>query len=100
MRLPTLHFVGPLSATGSQAPLPDWWSDLDGTRPVIHVTQGTVANTDYGQVIAPTLAALADEDVLVVVSNRRSPTRHTATATGQRARGRTYLPIRRIAAAH
>ena len=68
-----LHFAGPLSATGSQAPLPDWWGDLDGTRPVIHVTQGTVANTDYSQAIAPTLRALADEDVLVVVATGGRP---------------------------
>ncbi len=65
---PTLHFAGPLSATGSQAPLPEWWGDLDGRRPVVHVTQGTVANIDYGQAIAPTLEALAAEDVLVVVA--------------------------------
>lgn len=37
-------------------------------RPVVHVTQGTIANKDFGQLIAPTLRALADEDVLVVVS--------------------------------
>jgi hypothetical protein len=42
-----LRFVGPLSSTGSQAPTPEWWDDLDGTRPVVHVTQGTVANADY-----------------------------------------------------
>ena len=63
-----LYFAGPLSATGSQAPLPDWWNDLDGSRPVVHVSQGTVANTDYSQAIAPTLRALADEDVLVLVA--------------------------------
>jgi MGT family glycosyltransferase len=68
-----LHFAGPLSATGSQAPLPEWWADLDGNRPIIHVTQGTIANTDYGQVIAPTLRALVDEDVLVVVATGGRP---------------------------
>ena len=60
----SLHFVGPLSATGSQAPRPHWWKELDGTRPVIHVTQGTLANKDYSQVITPTLEALAGEDML------------------------------------
>ncbi len=34
----------------------------------MHVTQGTIANVDYRQVIAPTLQALARENVLVVVS--------------------------------
>lgn len=64
----SLHFVGPLGATGSEAPLPDWWGDLDGPRPVIHITQGTVANKDYAQVIGPALEALADEDVLIAVA--------------------------------
>ena len=91
MRPPELHFVGPLSATGSQAPLPEWWSDLDGTRPVIHVTQGTVANTDYGQAIAPTLRALADEDVLVVVTTGGRPL-DTLPPLPANARAATYLP--------
>lgn len=70
---PQLHFVGPVSASGSQAPLPDWWSGLDGSRPVLHVTQGTFANTDYRQVIAPTLEAFADEDVHIVVATGGRP---------------------------
>jgi hypothetical protein len=53
---------GPLSATGSLAPLPECGADLDGSRPVIHVTQGTIANTDYEQLIARTLKALASDD--------------------------------------
>lgn len=86
-----LHFVGPLSATGSQAPLPPWWGDLDGSRPVIHVTQGTVANTDYQQVIGPTLQALASEDVLVVVSTGGRPL-ETLPPLPCNARAATFLP--------
>jgi MGT family glycosyltransferase len=86
-----LYFAGPIGATGSQAALPDWWSDLDGTRPVIHVTQGTVANTDYGQAIAPTLRALALEDVLVVVATGGRPL-DTLPTLPANARGATYLP--------
>jgi UDP:flavonoid glycosyltransferase YjiC (YdhE family) len=88
---PALHFVGPLSATGSQAPLPEWWADLDGTRPVIHVTQGTVANTDDEQTIAPTLRALADDDVLIVVSTGGRPL-DTLPPLPANARAATYLP--------
>ncbi len=86
-----LHFTGPLSSTGSVAPLPDWWSDLDGTRPVVHVTQGTVANFDYDQVIAPTLRALADEDVLVVVATGGRPL-DTLPPLPANARAATFLP--------
>lgn len=86
-----LHFAGPLSATGSQAPLPQWWADLDGSRPVIHVTQGTVANTDYEQLIAPTLQALATEDVLVVITSGGRPL-DTLPPLPANARAATYLP--------
>jgi hypothetical protein len=41
---------------------------IDGARPVVHVTQGTVANQDYGQLIRPAIEGLAGADVLVVVS--------------------------------
>ncbi|OBK95282.1 glycosyl transferase [Mycobacterium asiaticum] len=87
----TLHFAGPLGAAGSQAPLPDWWSDLDGSRPVVHVTQGTVANVDYRQAIAPTLTALADEDVLVVVSTGGRPL-DTLPPLPENARAAMFLP--------
>jgi UDP:flavonoid glycosyltransferase YjiC (YdhE family) len=83
--------VGPLGAAGSQAALPDWWSDLDGTRPVVHVTQGTIANFDYRQAIAPTLEALVDENVLVVVSTGGRPL-NTLPPLPENARAATFLP--------
>jgi MGT family glycosyltransferase len=86
-----LHFIGPMCASGSQAPLPEWWPDLDGTRPVVHVTQGTVANTDYGQAIAPTLHALSEEDVLVVASAGGRPV-ETLPPLPANARAATFLP--------
>ena len=63
-----LHFVGPVHGPAAPVALPEWWHEIDGTRPLIHLTQGTVANKDFGQLIGPALQALADEDVLVVVS--------------------------------
>lgn len=50
---------------------PSWWNELDGDRPVVHVTQGTIDNTDLNRLITPTIAALADENVIVVVSTGR-----------------------------
>ena len=87
----TLHFAGPISASGSQAPLPTWWPELDGSRPVVHVTQGTVANRDYRQIIAPTLEALADDDVLVVVSTGGRPL-DTLPPLPANARAAEFLP--------
>jgi UDP:flavonoid glycosyltransferase YjiC (YdhE family) len=64
-----LHFIGPTTVSAAtEHPLPPWWDDLDGSRPVVHVTQGTVANDDLGRLVEPAIAALADENVLVVVT--------------------------------
>ncbi|MGV0027162.1 glycosyltransferase [Phormidesmis priestleyi] len=67
--LPTqVHFVGPmLSPIAIEFTPPTWWNDLKGSQPVVHVTQGTVA-TDSDALIVPTLWALAQEEVLVVVT--------------------------------
>ncbi|WP_407530985.1 glycosyltransferase [Methylobacterium oryzisoli] len=66
---PTVTFVGALPIVPNQAPLPPWVADLDGTRRVVLVTQGTVANHDFGLLVGPTLAALAREpDILTVVT--------------------------------
>jgi UDP:flavonoid glycosyltransferase YjiC (YdhE family) len=67
-----VRFIGALldSAGSSEFTPPPWWPELDGGRPVVHVTQGTVA-TDAGQLLRPTLDALADEDMLVVATTGR-----------------------------
>jgi UDP:flavonoid glycosyltransferase YjiC (YdhE family) len=66
---PSVHFIGSLPLIPNQAPLPSWAHELDGSRKVVLVTQGTVANHDFGLLVAPTLAALANEpDLLVVVT--------------------------------
>ena len=70
---------------------PAWWSDLDSGRPVIHVTQGTIANKDFGQLVGPTLEALADDDVIVVVSTGGRPL-DTLPPLPANARAAEYLP--------
>ena len=88
---PTLTFAGPISASGSQAPLPPWWGDLDGSRPVVHVTQGTIANRDWSQVVAPALEGLAAEDLLVVVATGGRPL-DTLPPLPPNARAAEFLP--------
>lgn len=93
----TVHFVGPVSrATQSDRELPAWWSELDGSRPVVHVSQGTVANTDYEELITPTMAALANADVLVVVSTGGRPLSTLPTPLPANVRAAEYLPHDRL----
>jgi UDP:flavonoid glycosyltransferase YjiC (YdhE family) len=68
-----VHFIGmmPAQAPHGWTP-PAWWGDLDGGRPLLHVTQGTVANASP-ELIGPALEGLAGEDVLVVVSTGGRP---------------------------
>ncbi|HEY9613231.1 glycosyltransferase [Allocoleopsis sp.] len=69
-----VHFVGSfLSTPPADFISPSWWSDLQGDKPVVLVTQGTVA-TETDDLIVPTLQALADENVLVVATTGGQPT--------------------------
>ncbi|MCW2810554.1 MAG: glycosyl transferase [Friedmanniella sp.] len=68
-----VRFVGPLTLPVSAQALPAWWSDLDGSRPVVHVTQGTMDNIDLGRVLGPAARGLAKDDVLVVATTGGRP---------------------------
>lgn len=62
----SLRFVGP---TGTPAaPDPPWWHEIQAAEAVVHVTQGTIANRDLDELVLPTVRALAERDVLVVVA--------------------------------
>ena len=93
----TVHFVGPVSrVTPSQGALPSWWHELDGSRPVVHVSQGTIANADYSELILPTLEALAGEDALVVVSTGGRPLDTLPSQLPANVRAAEYLPHDRL----
>jgi hypothetical protein len=65
----SVHFVGTPPIIPNQVPLPSWAHELDGSRKVVLVTQGTVANHNLNLLVGPTLAALANErDMLVVAT--------------------------------
>ena len=70
---PNVRFVGasiPAPPRDWQPPV--WWHELSGGRRVVLVTQGTI-NNDYDQLIRPAIRALADRDVLVVVTTGSHP---------------------------
>jgi UDP:flavonoid glycosyltransferase YjiC (YdhE family) len=66
---PQVHFIGPLLPDARDiTTTPAWWDEVvNKRRSVVLVTQGTVA-TDARELVAPTLRALADMDVLVVAA--------------------------------
>jgi len=91
---PSVHFIGALPIIPNQAPLPAWAHELDGSRKVILVTQGTLANHNFGLLIAPTLAALANEpDLLVVVTAGGRPIDAIPGPIPGNARLASYLPF-------
>jgi MGT family glycosyltransferase len=64
---PQVHFVGPLlPAAPAEFTPPAWWDEMQrDRRPVVLVTQGTIA-TDPQELLIPALAGLRDEDVQVI----------------------------------
>jgi MGT family glycosyltransferase len=90
----TVHFVGTLPIVPEQAPLPSWAHELDGSRKVVLVTQGTFSNQDFGQLIGPTLAALAQEpDLLVIATAGGRPVDAIPGPIPGNARLASYLPF-------
>jgi MGT family glycosyltransferase len=94
-RLPgSVHFVGPLPITPNQAPVPSWAYELDGSRKVVLVTQGTLTNNDFSQLMLPTLQALANEpDVLAIVTTGGRPIDVLSGPLPQNVRVAQYLPF-------
>src|SRR3982075_686331 len=91
---PSVHFVGAPPIIPNQAPLPSWAHELDGSRKVVLVTQGTVANHDFGLLIGPTLAALANEpDLLVIATAGGRPIDAIPGPIPSNARLATFLPF-------
>jgi UDP:flavonoid glycosyltransferase YjiC (YdhE family) len=91
---PSVHFVGRPPIIPDQAPLPPWAHELDGSRKVVLVTQGTLANHNFGLLVAPTLAALADEpDLLVVATAGGRPVDAIPGPIPANARLAQYLPF-------
>jgi len=81
---------------------PTWWHEVvHGRRPVVHVTQGSI-RPDMAELVAPTVRALADEDVLVVVTTGGPTADEVASAVGGslpgNARVATFVPYDLLAA--
>jgi UDP:flavonoid glycosyltransferase YjiC (YdhE family) len=93
-----VRFIGALPIVPNQAPLPFWADELTAERKdprrVVLVSQGTVANHDLGLLVAPTLAALANEpDLLVVATTGGRPVSAVRGLLPANARLARYLPF-------
>lgn len=93
-----VRFVGPaVRVTPTESfDAPSWWHELDDAT-VVHVTQGTLANDDFTELVAPTLRALErEDDILVVVSTGGRDVATVEAAFGQalprNVRVAEYLP--------
>ncbi|UGT62665.1 glycosyltransferase [Nocardia asteroides] len=86
-----IRFAGPIIPATGGGELPPWWDELDTGRPVVLVTQGTIANTDPTELIRPTIDALADEDALVVVTTGGRPVAELGALPGN-VRAAQFLP--------
>ena len=93
----SVRFVGPLLPPPSTDFLPPpWWNDLDKSRSLVLVTQGTLANDDLGQLIGPTLTALADEDLMVIATTGGPAAESIPVALPPNAKAATFLPFDRL----
>jgi UDP:flavonoid glycosyltransferase YjiC (YdhE family) len=92
-----VQYIGALPTPTGQTTLPEWWQHLDRTKRLVLVTQGTIANRDFGQVIAPALVALGGrEDVTIIVTTGGQPAESIPVAIPANARIASFLPYAQI----
>jgi MGT family glycosyltransferase len=90
----SVHFVGARPIVPNQAPVPSWGPDVAGSRKVVLVTQGTLSNHNFNQLVTPALAAFAnDAEVLVVVTTGGRSDKDIPGPIPANARVASYLPF-------
>lgn len=89
-------FAGPMIPPPGEFTEPAWWKELDGSKPVVVVTQGTLANGDPRQLIVPALQALASENVLVVAGTGGPPVDIIPGPIPANARLGAFLPFHQL----
>ncbi|WP_045235012.1 glycosyltransferase [Deinococcus pimensis] len=89
----TVHFIGALLPDpATDYVRPAWWGELTSGRKVVHVTQGTIDNTDFSKLILPTLRALAGEDVFVIATTGGRDVSEVRAALPVNARVEAFIP--------
>ena len=92
-----VQYIGAVPSPAGQPTLPEWWPHLDRTKRLVLITQGTIANRDFGPVIAPALVALGGrEDVTIIVTTGGQPVESIPVAIPSNARIASFLPYAQI----
>ena len=92
-----MQYIGALPTPAGQPTLPEWWQHLDRTKRLVLITQGTIANRDFGQVVAPALVALGGrKDVTIIVTTGGQPAESIPVAIPSNARIASFLPYAQI----
>jgi UDP:flavonoid glycosyltransferase YjiC (YdhE family) len=89
----SLYFIGALPPAEGSIPLPPWAADLEGAQRTVLVTQGTVTNFDFGQLVEPAMKALANRsETLVIVSAGGGPVETLSGSLPSNVRVASLLP--------
>ena len=95
---PSVKLIGTAPSQVQAYSLPAWWGEVDAAkaecRPVIFVTQGTVAR-NLEDLVYPTLDALAASNALVIATAGK-PGEHTKPFVTQNAYMADYLPYEQM----
>jgi MGT family glycosyltransferase len=92
-----VEYIGGLPMPAGQPSLPEWWRQIDRSQRLVLVTQGTVANRDFSQVVAPALVALGGrDDVTILVTTGGQPAESIPVAIPANARVTPFLPYAAI----
>jgi UDP:flavonoid glycosyltransferase YjiC (YdhE family) len=83
-------FIGPLPHKNDKAPSLQWLRTRDRSKPLIFVTQGTVANRDLEQLLHPAMEGLANEDVDVLLTGGGASVERLIQ--GSNAHAASYVP--------
>ncbi|MGG3891740.1 nucleotide disphospho-sugar-binding domain-containing protein [Metabacillus fastidiosus] len=92
-----IKFVGPYTPRKSpDYSFPEWWGDIKLGNPVIHVTQGTLANENFNQLLLPTIRAFANKDVLIIATTGKKEDMHFEFELPENVRLEKFIPYSQL----
>jgi MGT family glycosyltransferase len=97
LRTSAIRYIGRIPLPPGQYALPEWWRELDKTKRLVLVTQGTIANRNFGQLVGPALQGLRNEkDLFILVTTGEQPAESIPVEIPANARVTSFLPYEQI----